>query len=120
MRITSGIGADASELRKLMAEHPDYPICVLAGENANCGDYGWEYCSDISFGLGEILDCDQPVNEDIVFSDRDDFNDRLEEWLWDVLNQPDIKEEQFQKALKEEKAKYEPYWKKCIFIYADN
>ena len=26
MRITSGIGADASELRKLMAEHPDYPI----------------------------------------------------------------------------------------------
>lgn len=27
------------ELKKLIAEHPDYPIVVLAGECANSGDF---------------------------------------------------------------------------------
>lgn len=122
MRKTSGVVADTTELRKLIAEHPDYPICVLASEDANSGDYSWMYCSDIRFELGEILDCDQPVNDEIIFNDRDDFEERLEEWLWDYLCSDDVTytEEQFQKYLAKEKAKYEPYWKDCIFIYADN
>ena len=37
------------ELKKLIAEHPDYPIVVLAGDEANDGDYSWMYCSSISF-----------------------------------------------------------------------
>ena len=81
-------------------------------------------CSDVRFGVGEILDCDQPVNDEIIFSDRDDFEERLEERLWDELGQPDIEEpeiqKKFQKRLAEEKAKYEPHWKRCIVIYADN
>lgn len=122
MRKTRGVVADATELRKLMAEHPDYPICVLASEDANIGDYSWMYCSDIRFGLGEILDCEQLVNDGFVFTDRVDFEERLDEWLWDHLCSDDATytEEQFQKALAEEKEKYEPYWKDCIFIYADN
>ena len=31
-----------------------------------------------------------------------------------------IAEEEYQKRLSEEIKKYEPYWKDCIFIYADN
>lgn len=120
MRRTSGILADTTELKKLIAEHPDYPICVLAGEETNCGEYAWMYCSDIRFEVGEILDCEQPVNDQIVFNDREDFEERLEEWLWDELDQPDVEEPEFQKQLAEEKAKYEPYWKDCIFIFADN
>lgn len=122
MRKTSGIVADTTELRRLMAEHPDYPICVLASEEANNGEYGWMYCSDIRFEVGEILDCEQPVNDEIVYHDRDDFEEGLEEWLWDELcaDNGEYTEEQFQKALADEKAKYEPHWKDCIFIYADN
>lgn len=131
MRKTSGILADTTKLKKLIAEHPDYPICVLASEDANCGDYGWVYCSDIRFGVGKILDCVQPVDDMQIFSDKDNFYERLEEWLWermcDELN-PDIMhsdgkkptEEEFQKRFAEEKANYEPHWKDCIFIYADN
>lgn len=121
-RKISGILADTSELKKLIAEHPDYPICVLASEDANCGDYNWMYCSDIRFEVGEVLDCDQPVNDEIIFNDRDDFEERLEEWLWDELTSDgeEYTEEQFQKFLADEKAKYEPHWKDCIFIYADN
>lgn len=44
------------ELKKLIAEHPDYPIVVLAGECANSGDFAWMYCASISFGIEEILD----------------------------------------------------------------
>lgn len=31
---------DSAELRQLIAENPKLPIVVLAGENANTGDYG--------------------------------------------------------------------------------
>lgn len=129
MRKTSGILADTTELKKMIAEHPDYPICVLAGEDANCGDYSWMYCSDIKFYVGEILDCEQPVNDEIIFSDRDDFEERLEEWLWDEMcdemaedkfDDSEPSEADFKKRLADEKAKYEPYWKDCIVIRADN
>lgn len=125
----TGLLKDTTELRKLIAEHPNYPICVSASEDANNGDYGWTYCARVSFAVGEILDCEQHINDEIVFDDRDDFEQRLDEWLWDEMccevscyGMYDRKptEEQFQKRLAEEKAKYEPYWKDCIFIYADN
>ena len=77
----SGILADTTELRKLILEHPDYPICVLGSDELNSGDYGWMYATDISFGLGEILDYDQKLDEDYIFNDRNDFYEKLEEWL---------------------------------------
>lgn len=118
MRKVSGILADTTELKKLIMEHPSYPIAVLCGENTNSGDYSWMYASDIQFKAGEILDCKQDVNDCIVFNDRDDFEEELEEKLWEELEP--IAEEEFQKRLSEEIKKYEPYWKDCIFIYADN
>lgn len=113
------------ELKRLIAEHPDYPIVVLAGEDANTGDYGWGFCTYVKFGVEEILDCETPYNnDDMVCAERVEFNDRLEDWLWGELggydDPPKITEEEFQKAFAEEKAKYEPYWKKVIAIYADN
>ena len=33
-----GLIHDATELRKLIAENPDLPIVVIAGEEANNGD----------------------------------------------------------------------------------
>lgn len=127
----SGILADTTELRNLILEHPDYPICVLGSDELNSGDYGWMYATDISFGLGEVLDCDQKVDEDYIFNDRDDFYDRLEDWMYEYLNEEIsidgeylgdrvVSDEEFQEKLAEEKAKYEPHWKKCIVIYADN
>jgi len=113
------------ELKKMIEQYPDYPIVVLAGEVANTGDYGWMFCSSISFEVEEILDCETPYNNDcIVCNDRNEFNENLKEWLWNELGGNDkrhqITEEEFQKIFAEEKAKYEPYWKKVIAIYADN
>lgn len=115
------------ELKKLISENPDLPIVVLAGEEANTGDYFWMYCSWVSFSVTEILDCETPYNKEIVCTDRDDFKECLEEWLWDKMCYEDSngdgvepKEAEFQAKLKEEIAKYEPYWKKVIAIEATN
>ena len=110
------------ELKKLIAEHPDYPIVVLCGENANIGDWYWIYCSSISFSVGEILDCEVPYQDEFVECDRGHFNEQIEEWLWDHIcdNDGTPTEDDFQKRLSQEKAKYEPYWKKVIAISADN
>ena len=53
-----GLTHNADELKILIAENPDLPIVVLASDDANCGDYCWQYCYSVSFGLDEILDCD--------------------------------------------------------------
>ena len=86
------------------------------------------YCSSISFGITEFLDCEVPYSE-CVCTDRDDFEERFEDWLWDEMidelidrgvDDAEPSEDEFQARLKEEKERYEPYWKKVIAIYADN
>ena len=73
--------------------------------------------------IDEILDCEVPYME-YVETDRINFEEQIEEWLWDEMggNDKDTKlsEVVFEEALKETKAKYEPYWKKVITIYANN
>lgn len=121
------LAKNTDELKKLIAEHPDYPIVVLASEEANTGDYSWSYCSDICFSVGEILDCECPYDEEFVCTDRDEFDERFEEWLWDQMCYEDCagdgvepSEDEFQAKLKEEKEKYEPFWKKVICITVDS
>ncbi len=99
-------------------ENPDLPIVVLAGEEANIGDYRWMFCSDISFDIDEILDCDFYDYDDAVFTDRD----RLEEYIEDMLYDEycERSEEEYEKAIKEQLVELEPYWKKVITIYASN
>ena len=64
------------ELKKLIAEHPDYPIVVLCNYEV-CGDdsYLWWYAPDLHFSIGEILDCEQAINDEKVYTDRDDFEE---------------------------------------------
>ena len=125
IRKASGILADTTELRKMILEHQDYPIAVVVSEEANSGDYSWMYASDITFSIGEILDAEQSVNSEMIFHDKDDFYEKLEEWLWDDLHnnlddEVEMDEVTFQKMFAIEKEKYEPHWKNCIIIYADN
>lgn len=128
MRKISGILADTTELREMILEHPDYPIVVLVSEEANNGDYYWMYASDITFSVGEILDKQQPFNQELIYSDRDSFEEDFEEWLWEDLHKRmkeedseyELDEEAFQLVLKKELQQYEPCWKSCIIIHADN
>ena len=107
---------NTEKLKELIAEHPDYDIVFLAGDEANPdGEYGYMYCSDIRFKIGEILDADYRHIE-TVFCDRDDFEEKVREDLEDM----DGSDEEYEEAVKATLEKYEPYWKKVIAIYADN
>lgn len=108
----------SDELKKLILENPDLPIVVLAGEEANCGDYCWMFCSDISFSIEEILEYDFYDYNDAVFCDRDRLEEYIEDMLYDeYCNKSD---EEYEKAIKDKLAELEPYWTKAIAIYATN
>lgn len=108
----------SDELKKLIEENPDLPIVVLAGEEANGGDYNWMFCSNISFGLDEILDCEYYDYGDYVFTDRD----RLEEVIADRLadEYPEMENSEFEHAVAKKLKELDPFWKKVIAIYATN
>lgn len=108
------------ELKKLIAEHPDYPIVVLCNYEVCADDsYYWWYAPDLHFSIGEILDCKQDINDERVYTDRDDFEEDLADRLSDSGHYDEITDEEFDAIVKAELAKYEPYWKKVIQIRAD-
>lgn len=122
-KIEFQISEKSDELKKLIAEHPDYDICVLVGEDAHGGgDYYWMYATDIKFSVKEILSVETPYNDEVC-TDRDTFNERTEEWLWEEMGEPEFSESEeaeFQAKLKDKIAEYDPYWKNVICIWADN
>ena len=118
MNRTYSLTQKTDELKKLILENPDLSIVVLAGDEANCGDWAWTYCSNISFNIDEILDCDFYDYDDTVFTDRSRLEEKIEEDLYDEYH--DKSDDEYEAAIKREVEKYEPYWKKVIAIYANN
>ena len=114
------VSKNSDKLKKLIAEHPDYDIVVLAGEEANGGDYSWMFCSDIRFDVGELLTVETPYDDEIICCDRDDFEEGMQGWLCDQDEYAGLSDAEFDKRLQEEIAKYDPYWKKVITIWATN
>lgn len=112
--------AQTNELKKLIADHPDLPIVVIVNSEVVADDdYNWWYAPDVSFSMGELLDCDQDVNDMKVYTDRDDFEEDLADILGNSGDYDETTDEEFDKIVQEELKKYEPYWKKVIQIRAD-
>ena len=108
------------ELKKLIAEHPNYPIVVLVnGELAADDSYYWWYAPNIRFTIGELLDCEQDINDEKIYSDRDEFEEDIRYRLecseffdkWDG--------DEFEMRVRETLEEYESYWIDVIAIYAD-
>lgn len=113
-----GLSKKSDELRKLILENPDLPIVVLAGEDANSGEYCWMFCSSISFTIEEILDCDYADSRDTVFVDRDVLENAVADDLYDdYRDKPDA---EYDAAIKARLSELEPFWTKVIAIYATN
>ena len=107
------------ELKKLIAEHPDYPIVVIVANEVIGDDYGWWYAPEISFGIGEILDCEQDIDEEKTYVDRDDFEEDVQYNVECDENFENVTDEEFDAEVKRIMTEYEPYWKKVIQIRAD-
>ena len=107
------------ELKKLISEYPDYPIVVLCESELVADDYysSW-YAPSVSFRIGELLDCEQDVNEERIFTDREEFEEELRDQLADMEEYENMPDEEFDKVLSAKLAEFEPFWKKVIVIYA--
>ena len=107
------------ELKKLIAEHPDYPIVVIVANEVIGDDYGWWYAPCISFSVGEILDCEQDIDEEKTYVDRDDFEEDVQYNVECDENFENVTDEEFDAEVKRIMTEYEPYWRKVIQIRAD-
>lgn len=112
------ISKSSNELKRLIAENPDLPIMVLCDNDLCCDYYSSTIAPSISFYLGEFLDCDQEVNEERVYFDRDEFLEELSYKLEDLPEFEDLTQEEFDKAVEAEFDKYSSYWQKAIIINA--
>ena len=88
------------ELKELIAKYPDYPIVVLVDKEVVGDDfYNWWYAPEIRFGIGEILDCEQDINDERTYTDRDEFEeDLIDKLSWDEIYDK-LSEKEFDKVV---------------------
>ena len=98
---------DSTELRKAIAENPELPIVVMASYEACIDDYYWTYCSFVRCEVGEVLDCECPWREGLVYSSHTDFEEDLADYLSDTVEGADkMSDEEFERVLEEQKSAY--------------
>jgi hypothetical protein len=111
---------DIPELRKLILENPELPICVLVNYEVVWDEYAYTYASSVQAYIGEILDCEVPHKDGYVFNDRDDLREHIEYYLEEDTDGQGLCDEEFEKLVDKELEKYELYWVKAIIVRADN
>lgn len=120
-KFSTGFLHAADELRQLLIDNPGLPLVVLAGEDANSGDYSTMFCGAVRACKGEFLDCMQKIDDCRAYTDRDDFAEDVADHLYD-LEGDDFKgtDEEWDQHVAEVVAEYDPYWKDCIIVTVDN
>lgn len=116
----TGMAHKCEELKKLIQENPDLPLVVLADEEANTGDYSTMFCYSVWAELGEFLDCQQTVNDERGYTDRDDFEEAVSDMLANSGDYDGLSDDEFDAEVKRVMAEYEPYWRKCILVTVGN
>lgn len=116
----SGLLHSADELKQLIAENPDLPIVVFAGDDANIGDYSYTSCSYIKAYKGEFLDCAQTVNDCMCYTDRDEFEDDVADALAGEEQYRALPVDEFNFLVERTVNEYDDFWKPCILLHVDN
>ena len=119
-RKQTGLLHSTDELKRLILEHQELPILVLAGDNANIGDYGYMSCSRVRAQEGEFLDCKQKIDACKCYTDRDDFEDDVADFLAGEEQYRDLPDDEFNSVVKQKITEYDAFWKPCIILYVDH
>lgn len=119
-RKPSGLLHSADELKHLIVENPDLPIVVFAGDDANTGDYGFMSCSCVRAQEGEFLDCKQKIDACKCYTDRDDFEDDVADFLAGEEQYRDLPDDEFNALVEQTVNEYDDFWKPCILLHVDN
>ena len=120
-KCSTGLLKGNEEIRKLILDNPDLPLVFMATEDANIGEYSTMFCASVSAKIGEVLDCQQEINDEIIYTDREDFKDDICDYVTDKAYDYEILSEKwFDTEVERIVSEYEPYWKKCILITVGN
>lgn len=111
---------ECKELKRLIAENPDLPLMFFADDTGNDTAYSYMSCGSVTAHKGEVLDCYQDINDEKVFTSRDEFEEDLQEMLCGKDEYLKMSDEEFYEIFKKEKSKYDDKWKDCIIIYVGN
>ena len=105
------------DLRKLIMEHPDYPLLVLSRYNSNVRPFVYMPCGSISVKLGEFLDCKQDVDDKHCFTSRSEFEDSI---FYSMYRKFDGSEQELELEIERKVMEFDSYWKPCIIVKVDN
>lgn len=99
--------------RRLLNENPELPIVsfILVDVREGCQEID---CS-IRAEIGEVLNCTVKPDEGRVYYDREDLEEDLRFYLDGITTDS---EEEFEQMIKDQMKMYEPYWVKCIIVWA--
>lgn len=107
-------GDFTASLRAALAEHPDYPVIIMADTRDCFTEYDYACLRDGRVEVGEYLApavAPQP-REEYIYMSRDELREDLADNLYDLTD------EEFEAELDREMAKFEPFWRDCIIIWA--
>lgn len=129
-----GLISSPAKFIKVISEHPDWPVIFMAGEDAYF-DTAFLYnpCSDIRIEQGEVLDHELPSSGLFAnmsfYTDREQFRGDMEEYLHDEWDDHGYdysaeRQEKYmadpEKAISDDIAEYDKYWRPCIIVKVDN
>lgn len=114
----AGIVKDCTKLRQMIIDNPDLPIVFSVSTEDYYDDYAFAYINEnnVSCEIGEILDCDVDWHNNIMFTDRGDFEESLENYLMLDFEIEHLSYSDFEDILNYHIEKFEPFWKKCILV----
>ena len=118
MKVKHRLVHSTDELKGMILEHPDLPMLVFAGDEANTGDYSYTVCTSVGVKVGEYLDCLNEVSDEIIFTDREYFEEELADKLFD--KHADLPDDEWEALIQKKMEEYAPYWKPCIIVFVDN
>lgn len=118
-KLPTGVVMANDDIRKLILDNPDLPLVFVASDTACCDDYSSMFCTDVSAYIGEMLDCQQDINDLIIYTDREDFEEAVFERL-ELDPDFDGTDDEFDAELKRIIEEYEPYWRKVILVEVSN
>lgn len=111
---------DGKKIRDLILSNPDLPLVFMATDDANAGDYWKQVCCSIHAEIGEVLDCNQTINDEIIFCDREEFTDYIFDRIDEFVDRDDMPLSWYEAEARRIAAEYDPCWKKCIIITVGN
>lgn len=107
---------DSKELREMLVSHKDWPVVILVDSDV-VGDDCWNwYAGGYSCKEGEVLDCEQDIKPERTYTDRSEFEEDVEDYVY-TNAELELSDEQFDAAVDRICKQYEPCWEKAVIVY---